>query len=304
MGVRISSRTLIEEVLANLRFGHNRLAKFQEQLATGKSINRPSDDPTAVRRAMNLRTNIKNNDRFMENLSMAGRFVDATSSALDVTVASVQRLRELTVRAANDTNSLTEREAIAAEVDEMIEGIIDLGNTTSGTRKLFSGTRTATTPFVATWGLVGGKQRVTGLLPYAGNTDNISVKTGPGLSMTINQDASNLYVNLINASIGIRDDLLADNSGSLQNVRIGQLDTQIDGILDVLATVGATGNRIDVLTQRYESLEVDMETYLSDTEDADFVEVMVELNQQENAYRAALDASARVLQPSLLDFIR
>jgi flagellar hook-associated protein 3 FlgL len=101
----------------------------------------------------------------------------------------------------------------------------------------------------------------------------------------------------------IRDDLRAGDTDSLSNVRLGEVDNVMTQLLDGAALFGAKMNRLELVEQRLEDRLLGFQEHLSDTEDADLVEAVVRMNTQQTALEAALNAGARVLQPSLLDFI-
>ena len=144
-------------------------------------------------------------------------------------------------------------------------------------------------------------------MTYQGNTQNIDISVAPGSLVTINLPGSSVFqstVDIFSTLIGIRDDLRAGNKASLQTTRLDELDAALSQLLRSEARFGAVSNRFDTVSNNTEGFVLELRIVLSDKVDADFAAVMVGFNTEQNAFIAALNAAARVLQPSLLDFVR
>jgi flagellar hook-associated protein 3 FlgL len=268
-------------------------------LATGRRINVPSDDPVGTTRAMNLRTNITNAEQFLENIREAATFASESEAALRAIIDNYHRARELTLQGANGTLNQQQRDAIALEINQILEAVVDLANTQSNNRYLFSGTRTRVAPYVPN--VVAGE--IT-WAAYAGNSERFSTLVSPGVTIEMNEPGDAVFLNQPFQTLArIRNDLRAGDTDSLSNVRIGEIDAVMTALLDATALFGAKMNRLDLIGQRLQDQSLTFRTRLSETEEADFMETAVRLEAQEIALQAALNASARVLQPSLLDFI-
>ena len=85
---------------------------------------------------------------------------------------------------------------------------------------------------------------------------------------------------------------------------LGKLDTHMDNIVNARAELGARQNRIELMEDRIDFQEVTAKRMLSDNEDADIEQVITDLTSQESVHRAALSVGARIIQPSLMDFLR
>jgi flagellar hook-associated protein 3 len=133
---------IINNMMRNLRYNLERMDKSQQSLATGKKFNVPSDDPIGVSRSLRLNTDVSIMEQFKRNADDAQSWMDTTEKTTDSIISVLQRARELTVQAANETNSVDERKAIAQEIKELREQLIDLGNATYAGRYLFSGYKT------------------------------------------------------------------------------------------------------------------------------------------------------------------
>jgi flagellar hook-associated protein 3 FlgL len=192
--------------------------------------------------------------------------------------------------------------ALAIEVNQLIEATLTEANHQTNGRYVFGGTRTLDAPFVATRDAEGQITAVT----YQGNDEAIEIGVTDGISVQINETGQHAFLSgqdVFQTLIDIRDNLLSGDKTSLQTDRLTELADAQDQLLVSMAAIGATQNRLETLTTNTEASVDQLRVTLSDNIDADYAETVVNLNAQSNAYRAALEAAARVIQPSLLDFI-
>lgn len=305
-GIRVSQRLLIDRVLNNLGSQTQRLLRLQEQLSTQLRVNRPSDDPLAARRAINARDEISKNAQFLTNISsIAVNFTDTETSILNVN-SQVIRVKELALQGVNNTNGPAQREQFAVEINQIIESVLQQTNNVSNGRYIFGGTRTNNPPFVATR---NANNEVISVA-YEGNDEKISAEVSDGVYVNVNETGQDVFlsntpttVNVLDVLIGIRDNLRSGNVNPVQD-QIGQLDQARDQLLAAASRSGSLQNRVEGLENNIRDIDVQLKAVLSDSIDADYAEVVVELNAESNAYQAALSASARVIQPSLLDYLR
>jgi flagellar hook-associated protein 3 FlgL len=279
------------------------LLGIQEQLSTGRRIVHLSDDPLNARIAVATRTTIGKNEQFIRNISATGPQLLETASNIQGMGDVLQRIRELTLQGANGTNSQDDLNAIAAEVDQLLEHVLNVSNHETNGRHIFGGTRTDAKPFVETRNAAGTITSVA----YVGNSEFIEIAVSDGVDVTINEPGDRVFqgsVDIHQLLIDIRDNLQSGDQASLQTTRLAEIDLADEQLLSALSRVGAVDNRLDRISNSTLDFNVQLEETLSEAVDADFAEVIVNLNSQSNAYQAALNATARVIQPSLLDFIR
>ena len=302
MGGRVTQLMFIDRTLQDLQRQFNRVFEFEQQLATGFRVSRPSDDPIDARRAVNIKLEIAQLNQFLNNITDARPQVDDTESTLDNTISVLQRVRELTVQGSNGTNSQEQLDAIATEINQLLEETLVLSNSQSIGRYLFAGTRTKTIPFSET--RVGGEITA---VAYQGNTVDINVAISESAQIKVNIDGQAAFqsgIDIFTTLIGIRDDLRAGNQASLSGVRIDEVDQAIEQLLLRQADLGANTNRLDRVVSVTEDGVLSQQILLSEKIETDFADATLRYNNSLNALQAALNASARVLQPTLLDFIR
>lgn len=300
--LRVTQGMIVARSLSDLNRQTRRLLELQEQLATGLKVNSPSDDPLAARRAVNIRSVIAKQEQYITNISSAGPLLAESGTSLQTVVSVLQRANELALQGATGTSSQTQMNALAIEVNQLIEATLTEANHQTNGRYVFGGTRTLDAPFVATRDAEGQITAVT----YQGNDEAIEIGVTDGISVQINETGQHAFLsgqNVFQTIIDIRDNLLSGDKTSLQTDRLTELGDAQDQLLISMAAMGATQNRLETLTTNTEASVDQLRVTLSDNIDADYAETVVNLNAQSNAYRAALEAAARVIQPSLLDFI-
>ncbi|PCJ66204.1 MAG: flagellar hook-associated protein 3 [Candidatus Hydrogenedentota bacterium] len=301
-GMRITQGFMVDRTLNSLNRQLNELAILQEQLATGQRVNRPSDDPLDARRAISIRTSIRQNEQFVANIQDVSPHLRATESAVNSVQSILQRVLELTVQAANETVNLEQTQQIALEIDELLEQIVLESNQETNDRAIFGGTRTSTDPFIAT--RVG--DTITSVA-YVGNNGDIEIPFSKAGRATINVPGDEVFlgdIDIFQLLIDIRDDMNVGDQNSLSQVRLAEINTGLNQMLNNLAKVGTFQNRLERVGDSAEDLILEFQAQLSDKIDADFAETITRFNVQQNSFQAALNASARVIQVSLLDFIR
>jgi len=148
--MRVTAAMVRSRILHNMSSTLDVLQVTQTQLATGKRLLKPSDDPVAMSKALNLRTVLRDNNQFMENIDDASGWMTGTEAAVNDIVSLLAELKEAAVSGANDTKGESERAAIAEQVELMLESLMDLANTRYGDRYIFAGTHTLTRPYSAT----------------------------------------------------------------------------------------------------------------------------------------------------------
>jgi len=294
-------------ILADLNTVSGKLARTQEKAASGKEINRPSDDPFNASRAMALREEIDGLVQYQRNVSDAAGWQDATEAALADVTSAIQRARELVVTGGSDTSDVSMRLAAASELDQIAEGLKQTANSSYGGRYLFAGTQTATMPYGPT-----SNPPAPGDDAYRGDGGMIASQLGPGVSLEINVLGSSFLGGgqaagddrLLHVLRDVAQHLRAGDATTLRGSDLARLDKNFDDVMGVRSLNGSRTNRLDSALTRLEQVEQAAVTQLSMTEDADIAKTLIEFNSQQAAYQAALRAGATIVQSSLMDFLR
>lgn len=305
--MRITNQYLSNHLLSNLNNNLERLQSTQNKLSSGKAISKPSDDPVRVNQSLNLSTVIADNEQFIRNTDMANSWMDITDSSIGQAVDTLQRARELTVRGANDSMADVDRKAIASEITQIKEQLRQIGNTQYGGRFIFGGFQTIIEPDPVD--NPSGELYPKDVSKAANNTGEFEIELSPSVRLSYNTSGVALFGDTTtgNNIFQVLDDLETDlNNGNTTNISgaLSKLDKWIDTSNEERALVGGKVNRLDLTKNRLLDTNVTLEKLRSENEDVDMAETITDLNMQQNVYQAALAAGAKVIQPSLMDFLR
>ncbi|OQP01863.1 flagellar hook-associated protein FlgL [Geobacillus sp. 44B] len=304
--MRVTQGMLAENMLRNLSASYARLGKYQDQLATGKKINRPSDDPVVAMKGMAYRTNLTEVEQFKRNFSEAHNWIENSDAALDEATQVLQRIRELVVQASNDTYEASQRESIAQEVQQLTDHLVSIANTKVGDKYIFNGTNTLQQPV-----------DLNRTPPVSTNQNEVKIELSKGIYIPVNVDPTKVFsYDSANTPPQPGNGLFSDlellnqdlnnptKSGKDLNQYLSYIDKHINNFLNARAELGARMNRIELMENRVDQQEIIANRMLSDNEDADIERVITDLKTQESVHRAALGVGARIIQPTLLDFLR
>lgn len=295
--MRITWGMMLNNMLAGMNLSSASIIKYQTQLATGKRINKPSDDPTGVVRVLSLRTALNQTETYLNNISQAHEWLAVSETAISRTHEVIARGIELAQMGANVVLPQASRDAIAAEVDELIDTVVTAGNTRYGDRYVFAGTRTRDVPFALTGSPPTGYS-------YGGNAAAIAWETEPGVSQRVNTDGEPAFGPAIDALIDLRDHLRAGDTAALGSIDITQLQGIHDSLLQAQTDIGAKVRRLDETKESLTQLKHTVYELLEKYEGADMAEAIMRLQMAEASYSAAQSATARIIQPTLVDLIR
>lgn len=420
--MRITNNMLMNNMINYIGNNLTRMDKYQNQLATGKKISVPSDDPVVAARALKLRTDVAEIDQYKKNAGDAHSWLDTTEDTLAKMGDILQRARELTVQGANGTNTASDTQKIESEVVQLKQQMIQLGNASYAGRYIFSGYKTdkklldeATGMFAInvdntenikfeigigddininvlggdlfnnggiavgnSSGITTGNSNVAALTIAAGS-DSLNVNidgtgaftvniptgsyadmnalagaiqtqintsplkpplataitvsaiggklqftsgtTGPTSNVIINTGASTAAANLglatmtqVNGTTSQKGVLIDDFDKLITALDAGDttalsgmldnLDIDMNNLLRVRADAGARTNRIDLTSNRLDSDTTNFTKLMSDNEDVDMADTIMNLQNEQNVYRASLAGGAKIIQPSLIDFLR
>ncbi|MFC4557525.1 flagellar hook-associated protein FlgL [Virgibacillus kekensis] len=293
--MRITQSMLSNNMLRNLSNSYSKMDTYMNQLSTGKKINRPSDDPVIAMKGMNYRSQVTEVEQFKRNIGEVHNWMDNSDAALDKATQALQKFRELAVQASNDTYGEEERDNIKEEVEQLKEHLIDIANTNVNGKYIFNGTGTDTKPVT-----VDG----TGQITVSTNNDRVMIEVANGTKLQANVESSSVFTDDLFQNI---DDFVTaldnSNQGDIE-ASIGALDENINKTINARADLGARMNRLDLVENRLGEQEVIAKKMMTENENIDYEKVITQLTTQESIHRAALSAGSRIIQPTLLDFLR
>jgi len=302
---RITQQMTSQTMLADINQALDQIDNTQQELSTGKRINQPSDDPYGTSLALQLGNQISDLNSYANNVTDGTGWTQAGNTALSDITNAVQRVRELTVEAANGTQSKSDMQATAAEVNQLIDEIKQDANTQYNGQYVFSGSATGTQPYQS-----GASDS------YAGNTGTVTREIGPNTPLTISANLSGVLGTgqstpgqpagdglLLNTLRNIADDMQSGNGGSLSANDLKALDSNLNSLTGLTAAVGGISDRLQMASSRIQSLQASDTQALSNTQDADMAKTEISFSTEQAALTAALQAGAHIVQQSLMNFL-
>lgn len=331
--MRITNQMMSKSFLKDLNRNQNYMKRINDQLTSGKEIRRPSDNPFKVARSMQLNSDINANTQYNENIKDTINWLDTTDTALEQLGNSFQRFRELMVSAGNAAYGSDEKRAIKDEMNEKVNEIAQILNTNFDGKYIFGGSKGSTKPIGTDKNIITGNNslHLSGNNGEVLNIDNLDedvqnqinminkklvVEISQGVTMDYNVSATDilLFKDKNGASINVMD-LLKDITNNVasenpidaakitgENLKV--MDETVSNLLRIRAEVGAKQNRMESAGSQNEDQNFNLTDILSQTEDIDLAQKNIEAAVAQNVYMASLQVSAKIIQPSLLDFLR
>lgn len=293
--MRVTQQMLNQNSIRNMSQNLGRFEKMSNQVSSGKLLHRPSDDPNGVSKAMNLKSTLAANAQFERNTDEAKLWMDETGQNIDSMVSAMQRVREFAVQGNNGTYSELDRAAIDAEIGELTEHMRQLANSKVNGKSLFNGQKTNESPFPQKGDFTYDSTGLVAKTFTIGEGINIQSSVLPDQLFGASTDASNIFKTLETISANLK----AGTSIDLENI-----DAGIDRLLTVGAENGARQNRVEAVENRLLDSNLELQSMLSRVEDVDYAEAVIRLKSEESVYQASLAATSKIIQPSLMDFLR
>ncbi len=300
MTTRVNLETIINSTIFNVQRATSNLSRLQEQISTGKKVNRPSDAPAGARQILSLRSETFRLDQYSSNVKTATQSLNFNSSTLQGTANILQRIQELTMQGVNSTTDSDGRKAIASEINQLVESVLQSANSTRLGRYIFAGTKTKTVPFVATRNGSGDISAVT----YNGNLEKIEYKVGVNATAQVNQTGKEAFIDnkLFSSIINIRDSFAAGTAVAAQS-ELDNLKGAQTSVLNLIAKSGGVANTLELTDNKITDIKLSLNEMLATTESADITELVLKLKEQENIYQASLASGSMIFNTSILNYL-
>lgn len=317
--MRVTQNTNYDTIRDSIHRSRSRMEGLQQKSATLKKLNTPSDDPVGASKVLEIRTDKVNNDQFQTNAKIAETFLNNSDLALGELADIVVRAKEIAISQSSGASSNEDtRLGIAEEVTQLFQQAVATANRRIGERYLFSGYRTQTPPIDAE-----GR--------YQGDDGQMMTEISKGVFLAMNVHGIEAFNTNPRAQLDETRLQRAPASGSpeenqeninvfdeLQNLRIALLSGDVDGLRNTLerfdqlharliAIRSKVGSRVQGLQSMSQSVErhnITNAQLSSALEDADMAQVVSDLAKEETIFRSALASSQKLIQPTLLDFLK
>jgi flagellar hook-associated protein 3 FlgL len=286
------------DILADLQQSQSTLNTALQQVATGLSVNVPSDNPAASAAMVQNTIETGNVDQYTKNISTVLASVESASSVLSNVVTALTQAVSLGTEGANGTNTTSNLQAIATQVQGVLSTIVSEANTSVAGAYLFGGTGSST-PYTADTSSSTG-------YTYNGNTDETSVVVGDSLSVQVNLPGSQIFSDTSNNILGALSSLVT----ALQSGDTSGIETATNSLTSAIAFVGKQqafyGNAENQLNSQDTFLQQETVTLASQATNLvgiNLATAAANLSQAETENSAALAATAKVLPNTLLSYL-
>lgn len=300
--MRITDSFRSRTIITNLNQSRERMTNLQEQLATGKKLNRPSDNPTDMAIAMRMKTLLENNNQYNGNIDNSIAAMNAQENAMNDVYEMMVQLKEIAIEGASDSVSV--RNSLALQVGQMFENLIEIANSKVDGKYIFGGTETLAQPFI-----INGA----GEAEYKGNQEPIFRQVNENTRVESNLNGIEIFmpgkngtINIFQTMIDLKTDLENDtdpNQSQKINAKIDDIGNGIEQTLQNFLKIGTRKQLVLFNQDRFISQDIQIRASMSALEDTDFGEAFINFKSEENALNSALSAGARVISPSLLDYL-
>lgn len=290
---------IFNQLKSSLQRNLGDLTSANERLASGKKINKPSDNVISTARAMDYKFALNNIEQYKRNIDDAINHLEFGEKIMNSVSDALMRAKELSIQARDGSLNDSNRFAIAKEVEQIRDHLLNLSASKLRGRYVFSGFKTDTRPFVF--------NPVTSDYDYQGDSGSINVIIDKGTTMGINIPGNNAFstggVTYFKMLDDLRISLQNNDSGGIQ-ASLGSINDSLEQVINVTAEIGARLNRLDDQINRLNDNSLSFKTLLSNTEDNDIAEAITEITKTQTVLEALRASSARIMSQSLLDFLR
>jgi flagellar hook-associated protein 3 FlgL len=333
--MRVGENTTLNTVRDSLSRSRHRMADLQKQNATMKRVNTPSDDPVGNAKLMTIRNETLENQQYEQNANIARTFLNYTDSSLEEVTNLLVRAKELALgQASSAANGAESRVMVAEEIKNITSEINSISNRRLGDRYVFAGFKTNSQPFDAQGNYSGDS----GKIMVEVQKDVFIGMNLPGHEVFLGdvkqkrQPAALAGDGKLEGVAGPMDEKAAPNPDpngpgqgakdslfrTLDALRVGlmtndvelirstlePLDSIRDRVITARSQVGAKMNGIDSALANMAKKGGFNAELQSNIEDADIIQVVSDMAKEETVLRASLQASNKLIQPTLLDFLR
>jgi flagellar hook-associated protein 3 FlgL len=310
--MRVTFDSMPNTLVQRLGVLSDRLSRLQIQVATGQRIQVASDDPSAMRRVLDMEGEAKTLTQYQDNIARLQNQATASYSVMSGLQRISNRIGEI-VTLADDMKSPQELQIYAGEVSQLIQQAVQIANTKGENGYLFSGTATDTAPFALSLDANGNVTGVT----YQGNTNTAPVEIADGNQLSAAPVGANISgsgpfglvtdtrtgADFFAHMISLQNHLLAGDTAAIRSTDQPALAADEQHLIYQIAANGGLQSRLDAVESIGESRLDALNEMISHDADADLAQTLVRLSQTQTAYEAALKSTATILNTSLLDYL-
>ena len=301
----ISTSYLFDRALGQMTDLQTRISKAQDQLATGKLVVSPSDDPEKISVMQRLKSALNRQDSYANTLQAAGVRLNAQENAVRNSSTILVRIKELALQASSDTMNSEDRTNIASEIEGLQKDLLSLANTTDVNGNfVFGGSRVSSAPFSV----------VAGIASYQGDQADVQAEAGDQRKVQISRPGSAVFAGTIRADSGERvgffqvlEDLktaISDSTYADMQRGLEELDKLQSGFSQAVVQIGTELNVVENQTKIIDDTRIQLQTTVSQVQDTDYTEAITRLQKEMLGLQAAQSSFAKTSDLNLFNYIR
>jgi len=297
------TQTQMSETIAGYLFRQGQaLNEKQEIVASGKKVNRPSDDPAGMARILDYRKTVDSLEQYKRNVTLARVRVNTSETVLDGVSEWIEKAVKVAMDNTPGTGDTQSWQGAADDVDNIRNQIKNLANTKIGGVYIFGGRKTDTPPFVHTL--------ATDQIAYTGDNSinaDVRITVGENAEISIKANGQEIFngaQDLFQALKDLKDELNqpVPDTAVIKGIQ-SRLEQAADQVEKIRGLGSVTYKRLEITEKQLDQFIVNYEKLLSDTENADVAQAILELQNQETAYKVSLSVAARTVRQTLLDYL-
>lgn len=299
--MRITNNIIQRESLSQMQTGLREVEKAQRRVSSGLRVQKASDDPSAASAAMGARSSLRALEQYRSNIERATSRSSMEESVLDQVTNLLIRAKELGISHGGNVTSAAARDAAAAEVRQILDSAVQMGNTRYGDDYLFAGAYPNDAPFdVAQPTFVRDAKQ-----PPVGS---LETEIGAGRRIQPTHDGQEVFLDsgVFQALSDLAEALEGDHSETPAEIAaaLTSLDDAFDDVAAITATTGARRNQLEMTEANLDALDVNLQTLKSDLEEVDLEKAISELVGRQTSFQAAMLATSKVMGLTLADYLR
>ena len=298
--MRIATDSISNALMSQIQTLGAQQTQYEQELSTGNKITNPRDDPAAMDQVLNMSSQMDALKQYSANNAVATEISQQSYSSLNNLQTISTSASELATEGSNGTTSPSSYTAYSQQLEQLIKQGLDTANSKGNNGYLFGGTQTTTPPFTATYDASGNITGVT----YAGSAAGISMQTGQASTVSPYTDGSTnqQIADFLNHLVTLKGAMDSQNASAVQAVQ-PNLQSDENNILTAVSGVGAVQSGLEADQTLNQSTFTSLQGLVSGDTSADVATATVQLSQAQTAYQAALEAGAKIMQTSLLNYL-
>ncbi|MEW1955621.1 flagellar hook-associated protein FlgL [Terrabacter sp. NPDC080008] len=292
--IRVTDQSMSLAAQRALGERQSRLSAAQQTATSGARISRPSDDPVGTGEALRVRAELAARGQFQRNIADGTGWLRTIDSALDGATGVLRQVRDAVIQGGNGSLTQDARDALASVVDGLRADLLASANTRYLGRNVFAGTSDAEAAFTD------------GTPPtFNGSPGSVTRRISADQSVPVDADGRAVFGTGATSAFSVLDGIAADlRAGTDPTSRLGALDAAMSTVVSARSEVGTRSALLDRASQATTEATTSLTSRRTAIEDVDLGQAVLDLQLQQTAYQAALAVTAKVLQPSLTEFLR